>query len=185
VKVVCIIAAALICATAAMGDVIFRQDFEGTKFPPTFWYVDYGNWTTESVGGNHYAHGWIHAKSGSSGSRLGSRQFWGRYNWKIKVSFRYQAWKTGDFLGDIVDIDVWGKNSFRKELTYSRNWRRFSWVTPELGNGSHYRVFFFTGGNTAEGKEGRIYFNVDDVRVEYCDTAVSPTSLGRVKALYR
>ena len=60
-----------------------------------------------------------------------------------------------------------------------------TWVTPELGRGSPYRVFFHVSGVAAEGKEGRVDFDFDDVRVEYCDTAVNPTSLGRVKAVFR
>jgi hypothetical protein len=181
-----LIVAILMSATAAMGDKIFRQDFEGAQFPPNSWHTR-GDWVRKNAGGNHYAYGWVKVKGLAYGTTLYSRQFWGRYNWSLMITFRYAAWKTGDLWTDTANVSVSGAygEEYRKELRYSRDWRRCTFLTPELGRGKFYELSFHTGGSSPEGKVGALYYKVDDVRLAYCLAPVNPTSLGRVKAVFR
>ncbi len=190
--VVIVAVGALAFAGATAARTLVNEDFEGAKFPPKNWekYIhrEAGDWIRKSAGANHYARGWVRLieRQGRWVS-LYTNSFYVRAGRQITITLRYSGWTTGAVWNDIIEIYLRGglHRTYYKELPYSKNWQRLKWVLPELERGRDYRFEFHAAGIAPTGTKPTIYFNVDDVRATCCPPAVDPTSLGRVKALFR
>ncbi len=180
-----VLMSALAFASAAAARTIVNEDFEGSEFPPKGWIkmeAQNGDWVRKGAGGNHYAHGWVHSKGDLEDIVLQSYPFYVKAERVLTMTFRFSNWATGVFYADDVGVSC---ATFYRRMPYAKTWQPITWVMPPLLRGRYYDISFSASAWAAEGKEATIYFNVDDVRLTCCPPAVDPTSLGRVKALFR
>lgn len=155
--------AILVAAPALAAITVLSENFEGQGWKNKWDFTPADEWSQQEQGENKYM-----AFVGQDGGRAESTKAI-RVNdgelYKIKLRYRYGPgeveWGTYK-LGDLSSAASWKEVSFKKATT----------TQEEL-------QFEVRVKNTAS------RFNFDDVLIVRCETAVSPTSLGRVRALFR
>ena len=154
-------------------EVIFSEDFEGTKFPPEGWSKEqygYSYWRrAEDESRNFYAEGYT---ADGRATYLYTPNIYSASGQKIKVSFRYRYIDRYYLTAKIV-LGRYSKNPF----STTSGWWKYSFVVSGPINSNMYFYLFgepsFGGG-----------LDIDDVEVKKCFTTVEPNSLGKIKALY-
>jgi hypothetical protein len=157
------------------------EDFSGGTFPPQGWYSNgsgSGSWSWQNNGG--YAQGYVNVGSLQSvTTSLYTFYFHITGGTTVHVDFNY---KTDGFpeCSRYVNLGTWGTSV---PYTMNHEWTPFTDSTAPSSSGDYQLEFrmVFHGGSHG----GSSVWHVDDVVVTLENTAVSPTSLGRVRALYR
>jgi hypothetical protein len=155
--------AALVAAPALAAVTVLSETFEGQGYKNKWTFTPAAAWSQQEQANNHYM-----AFAGSDGGRAESTRAI-RVNdgefYKISLRYRHGPAEVewGPYkLGDLTSSDTWKAASFTKATTKQEQ-LEFEVRVP----------------NTAS------RFHFDDVLIVMCETAVSPTSLGRVRALFR
>jgi hypothetical protein len=155
---------AVLVATPALAAVtVLSENFEGQGWKNKWDFTPPDEWSQQEQGGNHYM-----AFSGQDGGRAetvrGIRVNDGEL-YKIQLRYRYGPaeveWGTYK-LGDLSSSASWKEVSFMKATTKQEQLQ------------FEVRV-----------KDTASRFHFDDVLIVRCETAVAPSSLGRVRALFR
>ncbi|NIT35536.1 MAG: hypothetical protein GTN49_03380 [candidate division Zixibacteria bacterium] len=161
-----------------------EEDFSGMEFPPPGWTIR---------GGGTGTWGWINDSGSARGdaganrlesawTKLYSRPFNVPAMSQVRVKFRYRTRVSGSPAGLMFYIHVGRWSSYLEETL--GKWYEFDKILP----------VFIEGGDVMAGWEiyvgggifgGGGYLWVDDIRITEYNVGVDPTSLGRVKALYR
>jgi hypothetical protein len=155
--------AALVAAPALAAVTVLSEDFEGQGWKNKWNLTPADAWSQQEEGQNHYM-----AFAGTAGGRAQSeKQIHVNDGELYKITLRYRHGPAevewGPYkLGDLASSATWKGVSFMKETT----------VKEELQ--FEVRV-----------KDTASRFHFDDVLIVRCETAVAPTSLGRVRALFR
>jgi hypothetical protein len=187
-KVMTAALAALALAAVALGvQPRLWEDFERVNFPPRGWYTE-GNETVWSRGAStydYYARGNLTVETGSSWASLVTRDFPLKTSAEINLRLHYIAGYTGDGSGKSTvalrrgTTEVWSK-----DLKAPVAWTRLNTTLGPYKRADNYNLRFTVTG-TASRSLLTAWLYVDNIHVRECATAVAPTSLGRVKALYR
>jgi hypothetical protein len=155
--------AALAAAPALAAVTVLSENFEGQGWKNKWDLTPPDEWAQQEQGGNHYM-----AFAGQDGGRAESTKAI-RVNdgelYKVKLRYRYGPAEVewGPYkLGDLASSSAWKEASFMKATTKREQ------LQLEV------RV-----------KDTASRFHFDDVLIVRCETAVAPTSLGRVRALFR
>jgi hypothetical protein len=156
------------------------EDFGGSQFPPSGWTVDGESrtWSWEDGGG--YAKGVAEcgAAPDSGWTALYSPPFRVNKGTTLRVQFRYRTYCV-EYETRYVRIGTW-----RKFMGWGQEWMDFDEATTAFEVGGEYQAEFVlsvAGGSYAIWAE----FDVDDVVITRQNVGVDPTSLGRVRALFR
>ena len=155
--------AILVAAPALAVVTVLSENFEGQGWKNKWDFTPADEWSQQEQGSNHYM-----AFAGQDGGRAESTKAI-RVNdgelYKIKLRYRYGPgeveWGTYK-LGDLSSAASWKEVSFMKATTKQEQLQ------------FEVRV-----------KDTASRFHFDDVLIVKCETAVAPTSLGRVRALFR
>lgn len=155
--------AALVAAPALAAVTVLSENFEGQGWKNKWDLTPADEWSQQEQGSNHYM-----AFAGQNGGRAetvrGIRVNDGEL-YKIKLRYRYGpadvSWGSYE-LGDLGSSTSWKEVSFMKATTKQEQLQ------------FEVRV-----------RDTASRFNFDDVLIVRCETAVAPTSLGRVRALFR
>jgi hypothetical protein len=158
-----VVLAALAAAPALAAVTVLSENFEGQGWKNKWDFTPADEWSQQEQGENKYM-----AFAGQEGGRAESTKVI-RVNdgelYKIKLRYRYGPgeveWGTYK-LGDLSSAASWKEVSFMKATT----------TQEELE--FEVRV-----------KDTASRFHFDDVLIVRCETAVAPSSLGRVRALFR
>jgi hypothetical protein len=181
-------------ASAAAGRIIIDQGFEKERFPPPHWRIGaskppYTNWTSEYAGGNWYACGHVGGANTQGGAVLITKKFDIAECARITFQFDFKTNKTGYCLDERWRISLINERYFRRTIWSEElkawTWKKFKRTLPvDITPGDGFAVEWTVSGWTYD-YESRIELAIDNVKVVETNTAVEPTSLGRVKALYR
>ncbi len=155
--------AALVAAPALAAVTVLSENFEGQGWKNRWDFRPAAEWSQQQEGSNHYM-----AFAGQNGGRAettkGIRVNNGEL-YKIRLRYRYGpgdvSWGSYE-LGDLPSSASW------RQISFMRNMTRQEQITFEV---------------RARDTASRLHF--DDVLIVRCETAVAPTSLGRVRALFR
>jgi len=177
-----------LAAGAAGAAVVMTQDFETLPFPPTGWTKEEtsGYWSRENIGApyNHVAYFQSYGVNGGSGNlitpgyplTLVSHYATFNYSFRsegggtVAAYFRVQR-QSGTSWVTVVN----------RALTKSTTMRSYGYSFTPATAGTH-RILIRAQANT----KALVFFRVDNIQLESGPfTAVSPTSLGRVKVMYR
>jgi hypothetical protein len=175
------VAAALAAVAAATPRLALSEDFGGGQFPPAEWTTEgsgSGNWSWTNPGG--HARGNVSvAPFGNVKTKLKSAPFRVSAGTALYVLFRY---KTDGFT-EVKRYAVIGE--WRKSVPYTANhqWTLFTEDSTPMGPGVYRLEFEMSLSGGSHGMGG--VWDIDDVQVIRRNAAVDPTSLGRVKALFR
>ena len=187
-KVTTVALVALALAAVAQGvEPRLWEDFERVHFPPQGWYTE-GNETVWSRGAStydYYARGNLTVESGSSWACLVTRDFPLKTSAEINLRLHYIAGYKGDGSGkSTVALRRGTTELWSRELRAPVAWTRLNVALGPYKKADNYNLEFKVAG-TASRSLLTVWLYVDDIHVRECATAVAPTSLGRVKALYR
>ncbi len=176
----------VLAAVAAGVEPRLWENFERVNFPPKGWDT-LGNETVWSRGAgthNYYARGNLVVERGSSWASLVTRDFALETSGKINLRVLYIAGVQGYGDGARTVALRRGTNVlWKKKLTAPRNWTKLNETLGPYRKGDDFNLEFKLTGTTVS--IVTVWLYVDDIHVRECATAVEPTSLGRVKALYR
>lgn len=157
------------------------EDFSGSTFPPEGWSVagsGSGSWSWQNAGG--YARGTVNVPPfGDVETSLRTFGFRVTGGTQVRITFIY---KTDGFTEARRYIRL-GAESTYVAYTMNHEWTPFSDYMAPTVSGEYKLEFYFTLSGGSHGMHS--VWDVDDVEVTLANTAVAPTSLGRVKALYR
>lgn len=187
-KVIMMAATLLVVVAVAQGvEPRLWEDFERVNFPPKGWYTE-GNETVWSRGAStydYYARGNLTVETGSSWASLVTRDLPLKTSGEINLRVHYIAGYTGDGSGKSTvalrrgTTEVWSL-----ELRAPVAWWKLNTTLGPYKKADNYNLRFTVTG-TASRSMLTAWLYVDNIHVRECATAVAPTSLGRVKALYR
>jgi hypothetical protein len=155
--------AGLVAAPALASVTVLSENFEGQGYKNKWTFTPSAAWTQQEQGSNHYM-----AFAGSSGGSAESTKpvrVDDGDKYKIQLRYRYGPARVewGPYLiGRLESATSWKDVSFMR-TTNKQEELAFKVVVP---------------GTTSR-------FHFDDVVILRCETAVAPTSLGRVRALFR
>jgi hypothetical protein len=162
------------------------EDFERKNFPPQGWRTE-GNetvWTRGAGTHNYYARGNLVVERGSSWASLVTRDFALAASGKINLRVLYIAGLQGYGDGARTVALRRGTNVlWKRELTAPGSWTKLNETLGPFRRGGDFNLEFKVTGSTSS--IVTVWLYVDDIHVRECETAVEPTSLGRVRALYR
>lgn len=155
--------AALVAVPALAAVTVLSENFEGQGWKNKWDFNPPDEWSQQEQGSNHYM-AFVGQNGGRAETSKGIRVNDGEL-YKIKLRYRYGpgdvSWGPYE-LGDLASSATWKEVSFMKATTQREQ------LPFEV------RV-----------RDTASRFNFDDVLIVRCETAVSPTSLGRVRALFR
>jgi hypothetical protein len=155
--------AALVAAPALAAVTVLSETFEGQGYKSKWVFTPVAAWSQQEQGTNHYM-----AFAGSAGGQAESTKAIRVNNGELyKITLRYRHGPA--------EVE-WGPYALG-HLTASATWKRVSFMKPTTKQ--EQLEFEVRVPNTASS------FDFDDVLIVRCETAVSPTSLGRVRALFR
>jgi|GEM_PF-3197645 len=158
-------AAVVFAGAAAAATVILNEDFEAPD-PGSRWvFWPFGVWHLRSAPGR----GYYVSFTGSSGGGTESRK-----SVVVKKGETYKVGLDYHFGGDEVEV-TWGDKG--KVIPRAGDWKREEFVLI-MGADRIANLRITIG-------EHAYLFDFDNVLVVRCEAAVSPASLGRVKALFR
>ncbi|MGD8718192.1 MAG: hypothetical protein PVH29_05150 [Candidatus Zixiibacteriota bacterium] len=187
------ITALALAVAGVAGGAILEEDFSDATFPPDGWSVIIENhgmeiieWERFNVGGNYCARGHVFGYYESTGSTTLATKSIPLTGAPTCVSFKYYSDSDGA-LTYLLRLQLWqgGMARWSQDLPHSENWAQVRVNFPTYMIGDYGVGWKLSGENgSPHGPRGNGYFYVDDVVVEE-NTGISPTSLGRVKALYR
>ncbi len=155
--------AGLVAAPALAAVTVLSENFEGQGYKNKWTFTPSGAWTQQEQGTNHYM-----AFAGGDGGRAESTKavrVGEDELYKITLRYRHGPAEVewGPYLlGRVASAAAW------KEVSFMRTTKKQEEL--EFGVGVP---------NTTS------RFHFDDVLIVRCEPAVAPTSLGRVKALFR
>lgn len=155
--------AGLVAAPALASVTVLSENFEGQGYKNKWTFTPSAAWTQQEQGTNHYM-AFAGDSGGSAESTKAIRVDDGEL-YKITLRYRYGPAKVelGSYLlGHVESGSAWKEVSFMR-TTKKQEELEFGIVVP---------------GTTSR-------FHFDDVLIARCETAVAPTSLGRVRALFR
>ena len=180
--VIAVPAVALAAWVLATPPKAVEEDFEGSQFPPPGWRKSgEAIWYWKNAGG--YAEGYAECGSfGEARASLETLLFRVNKGTALRVEFLYRAYSGGMSEAGCYLI-IYGR-WWRSIDSYRLNWTKFDEFTPLFPVGGEYRLEFrlrVSGGS--HGAMGKWF--LDDVLITRDNVAVDPTSLGRVKALFR
>jgi hypothetical protein len=162
------------------------EDFERLDFPPQGWYTQ-GNETVWSRGAgpyNHYARGNLVVERGSSWASLVTRDFALKTSGQITLRLHYIAGLQGDGEGEsTVTLRRGTIGRWEIALSAPRAWTKLKMTIGPYEKADNYNLEFRVRGVTLS--IATVWLYVDNLHLRECETAVEPTSLGRVRALYR
>ncbi|UCH77447.1 MAG: hypothetical protein JSU81_06825 [Candidatus Coatesbacteria bacterium] len=161
------------------------EDFERADFPPPGWHTEGKEtaWTRGAGTNNHYARGNLVVERGTSWASLVTRNFALKTSGQITLRLHYIAGLQGDGEGKRTVTLRRGTNELWKtELTAPWSWTKLKVTLGPYRRGDNYNLEFKVTG--AASTIATVWLYVDNLHVRECETAVEPTSLGRVKALY-
>lgn len=179
-RVIGITVVAAATLSAATPPEAVREDFEGSRFPPAGWKTKgsgSGTWNWYNGGGHARVFVAV-APFSTITTSLKSHPFRATPNTRLRVRFRYMT--DGFAASYYVKIGGW-KKSVRYEL--SHEWRSLEANTTPLQGGQYRVTFELTLIGGSHGME--TVWGIDDVVITRDNIGVAPTSLGRVRALYR
>jgi hypothetical protein len=165
---------------------IVEEDFEGSQFPPRGW-GKYGLCFRTWEGGNYYAD--CDARSPYYNARIWTYTFALERGTRIKIKFRYRNGYEGSEYWWHSEVELIKGYPFYPvwslELALCRTWGLFDYFTEHVTETrTDYRVMWEVACNPYNGTP-RAWLSFDDVLVTRDALSVEPTSLGRVRALYR
>jgi hypothetical protein len=177
----------------ASGEKLWEEKFEGTAFPPPGWQklgTGAWDWSRETEELNHFAYGFAFAASGaSSESELRSKKISLESGQQLSITFRYKGVTSGSPINYSRKVGLYAPNltCWETDLTPYASWVDFQRLTTAVAatREDYYVGWVLKTSSNPSGPGGLINVSVDVVIVERCFPAVGPTSLGRVKALYR
>ncbi|UCH77449.1 MAG: hypothetical protein JSU81_06835 [Candidatus Coatesbacteria bacterium] len=177
----------------ASGEKLWEERFEGTAFPPPGWQklgTGAWDWTRETEGLNHFAYGFAFAAYGtSSESELRSKTFSLESGQQLFITFRYKGVTSGAPINYSRIVGLYAPNltCWEAALPPYASWVTYRGPTAEVPatRDDYYFAWVLKTSSNPSGPGGLINASVDVVVVERRFPAVGPTSLGRVKALYR
>lgn len=158
-----VVLAALAAAPALAAVTVLSENFEGQGWKNKWDLTPADEWSQQEQGNNHYL-AFAGQDGGSAENTKGVRVNDGEL-YKITLRYRYGPAEVewGSYkLGDISSSATWKEVSFVKATTKQEQLQ-----------------FEVRVRNTAS------RFHIDDVLIVRCETAVAPSSLGRVRALFR
>jgi hypothetical protein len=175
-------AAATLCGAAPL--IFVEEDFEGSQFPPEGWSVHgMGDWGWSNPGG--YADGYATSTVGSTAScSIRSPWFHLEGARRVRAVFRYVATGYGSAPTDHSIYLVGGGGSGGYTLPKAAGWEDYDWTSPPAWAYDDFRISWvatvYSPYNSGTG-----ILRLDGVVLTLYNVDVSPTSIGRVKALYR
>jgi hypothetical protein len=121
---------------------------------------------------------------GGSSATLVTRDFGLNASGKINVRLDYIAGLQGFGEGSsTVTLKRGTSELWEKELSAPGSWTGLNKNLGPYARRGNYRVEFKIAGSTSS--IVTVWLYVDNLMIRECATAVEPTSLGRVRALYR
>jgi hypothetical protein len=176
--------AAITALAAAAPPILVKEDFEGELFPPPGWSVDgSGDWGWSNARG--YANGYATSTVGHTAScSITSRRFSLDGGRRVRVVFRYEATGCGDAPTDHSINLVGGGHTVADGLPKTGGWTNYEWLSPEAPAYATFRISWVATVYSPD-SSGTGILRLDDVVITLYNVAVGPTSIGRVKALYR
>lgn len=177
----------------ASGEKLWEETFEGTAFPPPGWQklgTGAWDWSRETEELNHFAYGFAFASAGaSSQSELRSKKISLESGQPLTVTFRYKGVTSGTPVNYSRKVGLYAPNLtvWETDLTPYTSWVDFQRLTTAVPatREDYYVAWKLATSSNPSGPGGLINVSVDVVVVEQHFPGVGPTSLGRVKALYR
>lgn len=171
----------LLAAAAACGQVYLEENFDGATFPPTGWTTyGSGNWSWINGGGNAYGTAGAN-RFETAGAHLKSPDFNVDAGKVLRIRFRYTSSTTGS-PGSAYRWAFF--SSGWTKMIMATTWTQVDELTsPVETTGLYYfRFDISVNGGSYTGGGATLY--VDDVLITDDVEAVTPASLGRVKALF-
>lgn len=177
----------------ASGEKLWEETFEGTAFPPAGWEKRGSgawDWSRETEELNHFAYGFAFATGGaSSESELRSTNIPLESGEHLTITFRYKGVTSGTPVNYSRKVGLYAPNltCWEADLAPFTSWVGFRRLTPAVPatREDYYFAWVLATSSNPSGPGGLINVSVDVVTVVRHFPAVGPTSLGRVKALYR
>jgi hypothetical protein len=189
---------AALAATAALSwpsppGQILHEDFEGATFPPPGWRVvtsgEGGHYWERRYESSYYAHGQISLVHGQyPHARLVSRYLSLKVGDTVTLKFRYKAGYSGHRWAPGWIVEIRGPGYIRGNyLNLAPSWSQYERTFPRISTASdrYYVEWHLLSRVQYGGSYGYAWYWVDDVYLLGDTTSVAPTSLGRVKALFR
>jgi hypothetical protein len=160
------------------------EDFEGARFPPTGWTVDgSGDWGWSNPGG--YADGYATSTVGHTAEcSITSPQFYLDGGTRVRAAFRYEATGYGGAPADHAIVLRGGGYHMAYGLPRTTGWRAYEWLSPFAPAYDYFRISWVATVYSPY-SSGTAILRLDDVDVRLYNISIAPTSIGRVKALYR
>ena len=169
---------------AAVSAPLVEENFEGSRFPPDGWTVDgVGVWGWSNPGG--YADGYATATAeNTSQCRINSPPFRLEVAGRVRASFRYEATKAGDVRA-FFEIEISREGyEYWQGIPSTTGWEYYEWFSPVAPANVYHRISWLATVYCPY-NSGTGVLRLDDVVLTAGTVCVQPTSIGRVKALYR
>jgi hypothetical protein len=170
-----------------------EEGFGGSEFPPAGWTVERtgsasSGWEKIGEGETAYARGYMEGPYGAGGTTtFVSGNVSLQKDTDLTVKFRrYNSGRgTVRFYFRIIlrkgESEVW-----KKDFHGCQTWEWLEEVVPTINEtGADYKFAWQIDSLMGPSSGGAVYLHLDDIVVAENNAGVAPTSLGRVKALYR
>jgi len=184
------VTALAVTLSAAGGAAYLEEDFDGETFPPAGWSIITENRGSNSIGWeraggeNGCAHGFIAGDYGHGGSTTLVTKSVRLNEGSAAVSFeRYDAGYGGAYYWLEIQLRRGSQGLWRETLPRAEWWKPIRINFPILTTDDHEVAWLLEAYFGVPSVAGAAHLYVDNVVIEE-NTAVDPTSLGRVKALY-
>jgi hypothetical protein len=170
---------------------VLKEDFKSTTFPPTGWRLEKtgtgATWVRRAQGETAYAYGrWAGSGTAEAAAHLISPKLTLAAGTVLDAEFCFEGTYTGSLESRFREM-VLMKGTRR---IWSKRCEETAWIcyreklSPLAQGGSDYE-FWWSYGGKAGGSTGIVTFSVNGILIVEDNTAVVPTSLGRVRALFR
>jgi hypothetical protein len=190
-RLVIVIALCVHATSPAATRLLIGQGFERETWPPPGWRIEtqtppVAYWAREYSGKKWFARGCVGGAYGRGSATLITKRLNIPACSKITVTFDYKTTEE-EYSWDIIRKVYLVKDDYEtiwsKELR-SETWRTFRAKLPPIKKcGGIYTFRWYLQAVTYLGSY--VDLSIDNIRIEETNTAVAPTSLGRVRALYR
>jgi hypothetical protein len=179
-----ILALAAAAAVQATPPPFVEESFEGSRFPPTGWTVDgSGDWGWSNPGG--YADGYATSTVGHTAScSITSPQFYLDGGSRVRAAFRYVATGYGGAPTDHAIYLRGGGHHIANKLPKTSGWSKYEWLSPFASAYDYFKISWVATVYSPY-SSGTGVLRLDDVVITLYNIPVAPTSIGRVRALYR
>jgi len=191
VRFIAAIALLAFAASSAATRLLIGQGFKRETWPPPGWRVKtrtppVAYWARVCPEENCFARGFVGGSYGGGSATLITKKLDLPARSKITVAFDYINSEEGYPWGVkrkvyLVKGDYW--NIWSMDLQ-SERWKRVKTNLPPIKEaGDDYTFRWYVEAVTFSGTY--VVLCIDNIRIEETNTAVEPSSLGRVRALYR